>query len=42
MLHDIVVLGLLVGLVVMYVMSVWVLISSVIELFRKDRKDDAE
>lgn len=36
MLHDIVVLGLLIGLVVMYVMSMWVLISSLIELFRKD------
>lgn len=41
MLHDIIVLGLLIGLVVMYVMSVWVLIGSVIELFRKD-KDDTE
>lgn len=36
MLHDIVVLGLLIGLVVMYVIALWVLISSLIELFRKD------
>lgn len=36
MLHDIVVLGLLISLVVMYVMSMWILISSLIELFRKD------
>ena len=40
MLHDIVVLGLIIGLVVMYAVALWVLISSVIELFKKDRKDD--
>ena len=42
MLHDVVVLGILVGLLVLYGLALYVLISSVIELFRKDRKDDGK
>lgn len=40
MLHDIVVLAILAGLVLMYGLALWTLIGSVIELFKKDRKDD--
>lgn len=39
-LHDIVVLGIFIGLVVLYGLALYILISSVIELFKKDRKDD--
>ena len=40
MLHDVVVLGMLVGLLILYGLALYVLISSIIELFKKDRKDD--
>ncbi len=39
-LHDMVVLGIFIGLVVLYGLALYILISSVIELFKKDRKDD--
>ena len=39
-LHDMVVLGVFIGLVVLYGLALYILISSVIELFKKDRKDD--
>lgn len=39
-LHDMVVLGIFIGLVVLYGLALYTLISSVIELFKKDRKDD--
>ena len=39
-LHDIVVLGIFIGLVVLYGLALYTLINSVIELFKKDRKDD--
>ena len=39
-LHDMVVLGIFIGLVVLYGLALCILISSVIELFKKDRKDD--
>ena len=42
MLHDVVVLGMLVGLLILYGLALYVLISSIIELFRKDRKDDSK
>ena len=40
MLHDIVVIIIFVGLLALYGLSLYILVSSVIELFRKDRKDD--
>ena len=39
-LHDMVVLEIFIGLVVLYGLALYILISSVIELFKKDRKDD--
>ena len=42
MLHDVVVLGILVGLFVLYSLALYTLVSSVIELIRKDRKDDGK
>ena len=39
-LYDMVVLGIFIGLVVLYGLALYTLISSVIELFKKDRKDD--
>ena len=39
-LHDMVVLGIFIGLIVLYGLALYILISSVIELFKKDRKDD--
>lgn len=39
-LHDMVVLEIFIGLVVLYGLALYTLISSVIELFKKDRKDD--
>ena len=39
-LHDMMVLGIFIGLVVLYGLALYTLISSVIELFKKDRKDD--
>ena len=39
-LYDMVVLGIFIGLVVLYALALYTLISSVIELFKKDRKDD--
>ena len=39
-LHDMMVLGIFIGLVVLYGLALYILISSVIELFKKDRKDD--
>ena len=40
MLHDIVVIIIFVGLLALYGLALYILVSSVIELFRKDRKDD--
>ena len=40
MLHDIVVIIIFVGLLALYGLALYTLISSVIELIRKDRKDD--
>ena len=40
MLHDIVVIIIFVGLLGLYGLALYILVSSVIELFRKDRKDD--
>ena len=40
LLNDMVVLGIFIGLVVLYGLALYILISSVIELFKKDRKDD--
>ena len=39
-LYDMVVLWIFIGLVVLYALALYTLISSVIELFKKDRKDD--
>ena len=40
MLHDIVVIIIFVGLLALYGLALYTLVSSVIELIRKDRKDD--
>ena len=40
MLHDIVIIGIFIGLLALYGLALYRLISSVIELIRKDRKDD--
>lgn len=40
MLHDIVVIIIFVGLLALYGLALYILVSSVIELIRKDRKDD--
>ena len=42
MLHDAVVIIIFVGLLALYGLALYTLVSSVIELFRKDRKDDNE
>ena len=40
MLQDVMVIVILVGLLVLYGLALYTLVSSVIELFREDRKDD--
>ena len=40
MLHDVVVIIIFVGLLGLYGLALYTLVGSVIELFRKDRKDD--
>ena len=40
MLHDIVVIIIFIGLLALYGLALYTLVSSVIELIRKDRKDD--
>ena len=40
MLHDLVVIIIFVGLLALYGLALYTLVSSVIELIRKDRKDD--
>ena len=40
MLHDVVVIIIFVGLLGLYSLALYTLVSSVIELFKKDRKDD--
>lgn len=40
MLNDIMAIVILVGLLALYGLALYTLISSVIELIRKDRKDD--
>ena len=42
MLHDVIVIIIFVGLLALYGLALYTLVSSVIELFRKDRKDDNE
>lgn len=39
-LQSVVVLTIFAGLLALYILTLYVLVSSVIELFHKDRKDD--
>ena len=39
-LQSVVVLTVFAGLLALYILALYVLVSSVIELFKKDRKDD--